>query len=143
MNSKKIKGFSDVELLLVIATIALLNMLMVSYYSNYVRQAQMTEGLSLFTGARLHLGLQYAVHGRLSADTLDNMALKTTGKEVHKMSISTAGLVNISFKNTQLPRLQLQPQFSPATRPPVLLAWHCSSPDANAKSKNFLPSLCR
>jgi type II secretory pathway pseudopilin PulG len=126
-------------LLLVIATIAILVLLMLPQYSAYIKQAKLTEAFGLFAGARTDVSMQYALYGELSAQT----PIKTEGKYVEQLQILPQALVRVNFKDPELPILTFKPQLYPNASAAMLMAWQCSSADVRPKSRELLPRLCR
>ena len=57
-------GFSLIELLIVLALIAVLSMFGMPIYRNYLQSAHVTEGMNLASGAKMELELYYMMNGR-------------------------------------------------------------------------------
>ncbi len=135
------KGLFGLELLLVIAGIAVLAALMASQYNFYIKQAKMSEGLSLFIGARTHLSQHYALYGEyLQTDKNINKQVKTEGKYVSDLRLLPQGKVQLHFKDPDLPVLEFQPHKS-STTPQMMLAWQCRGLDS--QQPELIPRFCR
>jgi type IV pilus assembly protein PilA len=63
------KGFTLVELMIVVAIIGILAVIGIPQYQNYTARAQPTEGLTLAIGLKTTLAEYYSVHGSFPDDT--------------------------------------------------------------------------
>ena len=61
----KEKGFTLIELMIVVAIIGILAAVAIPQYQNYVARTQVAEGLSLLTVVRTAVTEYYSVHGEL------------------------------------------------------------------------------
>ena len=66
------KGFTLIELMIVVAIIGVLAAIAIPQYQNYVARAQVAEGLNLVTSVKTALIEYYSVHGRLPPLTSTN-----------------------------------------------------------------------
>jgi type IV pilus assembly protein PilA len=62
------KGFTLIELMIVVAIIGILTVIGIPQYQNYTARAQATEGLTLASGLKTTLGEYYSVHGSFPDD---------------------------------------------------------------------------
>ena len=104
MNNQK--GFTLIELMIVVAIIAILAAIAISQYQDYVIRSQVSEGSSLADGVKTAVGEFYNNNGRFAAGTTDNnvsygLALKTSivGSYVDSVNITTAGVISAHFSN--------------------------------------------
>jgi type IV pilus assembly protein PilA len=73
---KNQKGFTLIELMIVVAIIAILAAIAISQYQDYVIRSQVSEGSSLADGVKTAIGEFYNNYGRFpTAATSDNASL--------------------------------------------------------------------
>lgn len=135
-------GFTLIELMIVVAIIAILAAIAIPAYQDYVIRAQVTEGFSLASGAKASVWDYISSHGTLPADNpsagLAN-ATSITGNYVSKVAINN-GRIIATFggpkANTGLTgTLVLSPIVSVGS-----IAWTCTPSTISGK---YLPSSCR
>jgi len=78
-SSMNHKGFTLIELMIVVAIIGILAAIALPQYQNYIARTQVAEGLSLVTVAKTAVSNYYAVHGALPP----NLDKATGGKYAH------------------------------------------------------------
>src|SRR5580658_8778704 len=100
------KGFTLIELMIVVAIIGILAAIAIPAYQNYIIRSQVTEGLSLADGWKTAIGEYFAQYGGFSncstaatAGCLAMAATSSTGKYVSQVNNSTGG-ISISYSNT-------------------------------------------
>ena len=95
------KGFTLIELMIVIAIIGILAAIAIPAYQNYVIRAQISEGPSLIGGLEAAFDENYANNGTAAAS---NKAVGITstiqGTYVSKASLSAAGQITVTYGQT-------------------------------------------
>jgi type IV pilus assembly protein PilA len=144
---KNQKGFTLIELMIVVAIIAILAAIAISQYQDYVIRSQVSEGSSLADGVKTALGEFVNNRGRdpgsnSTAGLAADASIKgeyVGGIDVADATAATGVIVayyNGAKANTKIQAAELH--FS-AVRNAGSLEWHCISDDLKQK---WCPSSC-
>ncbi len=95
-------GFTLMELLIVLALVAIMSMIAVPIYRNYVQSAKITEGLTLASTIQLEAEVYYTLHGDWPEN---NASLGLPQPDAYKgNSVDAIALdrnqINVTFNNT-------------------------------------------
>ena len=110
------KGFTLIELMIVVAIIGILAAIAIPAYQNYVIRSQVTEGLSMADGFKTAIGDYYAQYGVFPTGqsttgsaptggvggniaTTGGQASSSQGKYVSQIEVKTNGLILITYGN--------------------------------------------
>jgi type IV pilus assembly protein PilA len=102
------KGFTLIELMIVVAIIGILAAIAIPAYQNYTIRAQVTEGLSLADGWKTGISEYYAQYGTFpscfstaAAGAAGCIAVTgaTSGKYVSAIAVNTGGVIQVTFGN--------------------------------------------
>ncbi len=95
------KGFTLIELMIVIAIIGILAAIAIPAYQNYTIRAQVTEGSSLIGGLETAFDECYADHGTAAAPCATNTDLGVTstisGTYVSSVAFSAPGQITVTY----------------------------------------------
>lgn len=135
------KGFTLIELMIVVAIMAILAAIALPAYQDYVARAQVGEGLALSATAKEAIAVYYADYGGFPADNITGgMASPSSisGRYVRSVSINDTGSISITFSSSASSKINGQVLTLTAADVGGSLRWSCGGLDAR-----YLPSTCR
>jgi len=144
MNLKKQKGFTLIELMIVVAIIAILAAIALPAYQNYIKRAKVTEGVVAADACKSSVSefvaSQNALPGNITAAGCGNTA---TSQYVQTLGYN-AGAIAITYKGigpgVDGKTYTLEPVNTAKVANGQVTSWKCTNSTVN---KELLPASCR
>src|SRR6266849_4107306 len=125
------KGFTLIELMIVIAIIGILAAIAIPAYQNYTIRAQVTEGLTLADGWKTAISEYYANTGNWPALTNLTGTNYSQGKYETAVTVLTSGVISITYGNQANAKINgLVLNIVPATNANNDVLWVCGNATA-------------
>lgn len=143
MKAQMQKGFTLIELMIVVAIIGILAAIALPAYQDYTARSQMSEALSLAGGARTAVTEFWSTEGRFPANNASAglaPAAQIKGSYVAQVDVATAGTIVATMASAGVASgIQGSTLTLSAVTGAGSIEWVCKS---NAEDK-LLPANCR
>lgn len=143
IKAKAQKGFTLIELMIAVAIVGILSAVALPAYQDYTIRAQVTEGVSLASGAKAFVAEYHSNKGEFPDETAAAEYSGSTGKYVSGVAVGADGVITATFGGDANSNITDEGENTVVLTPTVEsngnISWECTGTVAS----KYLPSSCK
>jgi type IV pilus assembly protein PilA len=144
------KGFTLIELMIVVAIIAILAAIAIPAYQDYVIRSQVSEGASLAEGSKTAIAEFYSNLGRFPASNASAgvaSSASINGSYVSSVLVTAVGKIQVTYSSVAPQKANAAInagilEFSPFTAAGST-KWNCTTTAGTNIALKYRPTICR
>lgn len=140
------KGFTLIELMIVVAIIGILAAIAIPAYQDYTIRAQVSEGLNLAAAAKTSVSEFWTNRGSFPASNASAGLASSnsiTGEYVTSVAVGNGGLITITYGNRANSAINNATVLLSPFTTAGSVRWNCKPGSSNPVRTKYLPSDCR
>ena len=141
----KMKGFTLIELMVVVAIIAILAAIAIPAYRDYVTRSKVTELLTAASACKTSVTEYYQSQSQWPQDQTASGCSDQSTKYVQSLTVGKNGEITVTAKvgpDALDPDAVGDVQLAPTVTPTGQIDWTCKGAGTTIKAK-YLPAACR